>query len=305
VADTGLLLRSDHTQLTLRRRFRPGWASAMGRDRFGLWAEIDLGEGQDRLLVQRLRWVAPGEFLMGSPDDEPGRLENEGPQHRVILAQGYWLFDTPCTQALWEAVMGNNPSRFKSPTRPVEQVSWDDSQVFLERLNERIPELGLSLPSEAQWEYACRAGTDTATYAGALEILGERNAPVLDPIAWYGGNSGVDFELENGHDMSSWPEKQYSSAKGGTHPVGLKRPNAWGLYDMLGNVLEWCEDGRREYQDKAVEDPQGTLKAGGRRVVRGGSWYDYARVVRCAFRYAYGPGSRRFYLGFRCARVQS
>jgi formylglycine-generating enzyme required for sulfatase activity len=305
VADTALLLRSDYAQLTLRRSSRPGWASAMGRDRFGLWAEIDLGDGEDYNLVQRLRWVAPGEFLMGSPDDEPGRLENEGPQHRVILTQGYWLFDTPCTQALWEAVMDDNPSRFKSPTRPVEQVSWDDSQVFLERLNERIPELGLSLPSEAQWEYACRAGTDTATYAGALEILGERNAPVLDPIAWYGGNSGVDFELENGHDMSSWPEKQYSSAKGGTHPVGLKRPNAWGLYDMLGNVLEWCEDGRREYQDKAVEDPQGTLKAGGVRVIRGGSWGADARDVRCAFRGAGEPGNRFGYLGFRCARVQS
>ena len=92
--------------------------------------------------------------------------------------------------------MGDNPAEFKGPTRPVEQVSWEDCQGFLERLNGRIPDLGLSLPSEAQWEYACRAGTDTATYGGPMEILGENNAPALDPIAWYGGNSGVDYELE-------------------------------------------------------------------------------------------------------------
>jgi formylglycine-generating enzyme required for sulfatase activity len=297
----GLRLRSDHTQLTLRRRFRPAWASAMGRDRFGLWAEIDLGEGQERHLVQRLRWIAPGEFMMGSPPDEPGRYENEDPQHRVTLTQGYWLFDTPCTQVLWEAVMGDNPSRFKSPTRPVEQVSWDDCQVFLERLNERIPDLWLSLPSEAQWEYACRAGTETATYAGPLEILGERNAPSLDPIAWYGGNSGVDFELENGVDSSEAKEKQYMFDKAGTHPVGLKRPNAWGLYDMLGNVFEWCEDEMQDYQDAPIQDVQGSTEVGGKRVIRGGSWGSVVRVIHCAFRGADDQNYHYNGLGFRCA----
>jgi formylglycine-generating enzyme required for sulfatase activity len=278
----------------------PSWASGWGEDRYGVWVEITVEE-----VTQRLRWIAPGEFLMGSPEDEPGRFEDEGPQHRVTLSQGFWLFDTPCTQALWEAVMGENPSYFKSTTRPVENVSWDDCQVFLERLNSLIFDLCLCLPSEAQWEYACRAGTDTATYVGLLEILGGNNAPALDPIAWYGGNSGVDFELDNGRDMSEWKEKQYVFERAGTHPVGQKRPNVWGLYDMLGNVLEWCTDGRRAYQKAMVQDPLGPLKAGGKRVIRGGAWYDHARSLRCAFRDAVGPGHRFDALGLRCARVQS
>ena len=300
---SAMAIRSDRSLLSLRCDTRAAWASAQGRDRFGLWAEIDLGEGQDRQLIQRLRWIVPGEFKMGSPPKEAGRVNDEGPQHQVALTEGYWLFDTPCTQALWEAVMGDNPSRFQSPTRPVEKVSWDDCQAFLKRLNERVPGLELSLPSEAQWEYACRAGSESATYAGALSILGERNAPDLDPIAWYGGNSGLNFELENGHDSSDWREKQHPHQRAGTHPVGQKRPNDWGLYDMLGNVWEWCADGRREYKESDEHDPQGPVSGG--RVFRGGSWDGFARNTRCAYRYAYDPDFRYYDLGFRCSRVQS
>jgi formylglycine-generating enzyme required for sulfatase activity len=213
------------------------------------------------------------------------------------------LFDTPCTQALWEAVMGDNPSRFQSPERPVEQVSWEEVQEFLRRIEERVP--GLALPTEAQWEYACRAGTQTATYAGDLEILGDSNAPLLDAIAWYSGNSGVGFELDNGWDSSNWPEKQYLHERAGTHPVGLKEPNAWGLYDMLGNVWEWCADGIRPYGSESVTDPIGPTKAGAERVLRGGAWILDARVVRSASRIAYDPGYRFVNFGFRCARVQS
>ncbi|MFO7641709.1 MAG: formylglycine-generating enzyme family protein, partial [Candidatus Competibacteraceae bacterium] len=189
------LIRTDREHLTFRRLTKPAWASAIGRDRFGLWCEIAVEPGRGEPVIQRLRWIPPGRFWMGSPEDEPGRYINESPRHQVTLTEGYWLFDTPCTQALWEAVMEKNPSRFQSPTRPVEQVSWDDAQDFLKQLNGRIPNLNLALPSEAQWEYACRAGTETAIYTGDLEILGQCNAPALDPIAWYGATAG---------SISSW-----------------------------------------------------------------------------------------------------
>jgi formylglycine-generating enzyme required for sulfatase activity len=246
---------------------------------------------------------------MGSPEDEPGRYDNEGPRHQVTLTEGFWLFDTPCTQALWQAVMGNNPSYFKSPTRPVENVSWHDVQDFLARINSRIPGLDLTLPSEAQWEHACRAGTETAIYSGDLAVLGENNAPALDPIAWYGGNSGVDFELDNGYDSSSWPGKQYSHTKAGTHPVKLKRANPWGLYDMLGNVLEWCQDHWHNHYEGAPDDSSAWEDSAADtvayRVLRGGSWYSSARYVRAAYRLAFPPDYRLDYIGFRCARVWS
>jgi len=170
-----------------------------------------------------------------------------------------------------------------------------------------VPKLDLVLPSEAQWEYACRAGTETASYAGAMPILGENNAPVLDAIAWYGGNSGVGFELENGEDSSRWPEKHYNHAEAGTRPVGLKAANPWGLHDMLGNVWEWCADTRHDSYDGAPTD--GTAWAetdvAARRVVRGGSWYDGAQLVRAARRVGNAPTVHGGLVGFRCARVQS
>ncbi|MBF0187016.1 MAG: formylglycine-generating enzyme family protein [Magnetococcales bacterium] len=267
---------------------------------------------QGKPVVQRMRWIPPGQFMMGSPEDEPGRYDDEGPQHKVTIRKGYWLFDTPVTQALWTAVMARkNPSDFKSPDRPVEQVYWEDVRAFLSAINKRHS-VGLSLPSEAQWEYACRAGTTTALYTGPIEILGERNAPALDPIAWYGGNSGVEFELVHGQDSMGWNEKQYIHAQAGTRPVGRKRANPWGLYDMLGNVWEWCEDPwHRNYdgapkdekiwidEKRTKQDTEGLI-----RVIRGGSWFNYAEHARSAFRNRSQPDRRSNILGFRCARVQ-
>ncbi len=267
------VVRSDCEILTFAPLTRPDWASAMGRDRYGLWADFTLGE-----VAQRMRWIGPGRFLMGSPEDEPGRWGSdsdwdEGPQHEVRLTKGYWLFDTPVTQALWSEVMGDNPSHFKDkPAHPVEQVTWNGTAQFLERINEQAPGLDLVLPTEAQWEYACRAGATSPNYAG-----GDKD---LEDIAWFSKNSG-----------------------GQTQPVATKRANAWGLYDTLGNVLEWCADDMRKYGDEAVTDPTGALD-GAKRAVRGGSWNDNARNVRAANRYARDRGFRIIDPGFRCARVR-
>jgi formylglycine-generating enzyme required for sulfatase activity len=283
---------------------KPAWASGVGTDRSGTFADIDFNAGRGKIVSQRLRLVPSGKFRMGSPDGEPGRYSDERPRHAVTIDEAFWLFDTPCTQALWEAVMGDNPSRFKSPTRPVEQVSFQDVQHFLTRVNDQTPGLQLALPSEARWEYACRAGTETATYAGPIDIQGENNAPVLDRIAWYGGNSGVGFDLDGGYDSSGWPEKQHNHTKAGTHPVRTREPNAWGLYDMLGNVWEWCEDLWHDNYKNAPTDgtawPRGSAA---RCVVRGAAWYYYARLVRAACRLGYDPACRVDFLGFRCARV--
>ncbi|MEM7478498.1 MAG: formylglycine-generating enzyme family protein [Planctomycetota bacterium] len=273
----------------------PTWASGWGEDKeFGPFAEFKVGN-----VTQRLRWIPKGSFIMGSPKDEPGRFDREGPQHQVTLTKGFWLFDTPVTQELYEAVTGKNPSRFLSPNRPVEQVSWNDAQAFLQELREQITGIDFDLPTEAEWEYACRAGTQHALFAGLIEILGKCNAPALDSIAWYGGNSGVEFDLKDG--ASAWPEeKQYEFEKCGSREVRQKQANPWGLYDMLGNVYEWCKDGRREYESTPEVDPYGSSEDSAVRVIRGGGWSSLARSVRAAYRSWSSPGNRRNFLGFRC-----
>jgi formylglycine-generating enzyme required for sulfatase activity len=171
------------------------------------------------------------------------------------------------TQAQWEAVMGNNPSRFKGPNRPVEMVSWDDAQAFIAALNRRNDGYVYRLPTEAEWEYACRAGS-TGDYAGKLDEMG-----------WYEENAGRQ-----------------------THPVGQKQPNAWGLYDMHGNVSEWCQDSYRLYPDGVVTDPQGP-SSDSNRVIRGGGWGYAAAYCRSAYRYGLSPGYRDLALGFRLVRT--
>jgi len=297
-------LRSDCGEVTLGVWERAPWAVAAGRDRYGLWTAFEV-EGVE----QRMRWIPPGRFLMGSPPSEAGRWDDEGPQHWVTITQGYWLGETPVTQALWRAVMTKNPSRFVSDHRPVEQVSWDDCQEFIRRLNLRLDGLETRLPTEAEWERACRAGTTTATWVGDITLRGQNDAPELDAIAWYGGNSGVDFELGNGHDSSDWPEKQYPDTnKAGTHPVGRKAPNPYGLHDMLGNVFEWCQDAAEDYHghpytSEPAVDPVSPGQ-GPSRVDRGGSWRAVARFTRAASRCAFPRGGRNDDLGFRLAEGQ-
>ena len=158
------------------------------------------------------------------------------------------------------------------------------------------------LPSEAEWEYAARAGTNTAIYTGDLTIVGKRNGPELDAIAWYGGNSGVNYS--GGYDCSGWDGKQYSSSQCGTHPVGGKKPNDWGLYDMIGNVWEWVQDWKGDYPSGTVINPIGP-SSGAYRVVRGGSWGDFARYCRSASRSSDTPGNRFNNLGARLLRTQN
>ncbi len=302
-SSAALIIQSDRQELRLDRQTRPAWATAIGRDRFGLHADFTV-PGKE--VTQRMRWIPPGRFSMGSPEEEAGRFGDEGPKREVSLQAGYWLFDTPCTQALWQAVLKKNPSRFKSATRPVEQASLDDINQFISILNRKISGLNLTLPSEAEWEYACRAGTTMATYAGDLDLVGENNAPALDPIAWYSGNSGEGFELRNGYDSSEWTEKQFDHKRAGTRPVGIKAPNEWGLYDMLGNVWEWCADTWHDSYNGAPADGAAWIDSGSAdRVLRGGSWGYEARDVRAACRDRDRPSYRGDDLGFRCARVQS
>jgi len=202
-------------------------------------------------------------FEMGSSDGELGQYDNEK-QHKTTLSQGFWMLETEVTQEMWMSVMGSNPSKFKGDKKPVENVSWDECQEFCRKLSSELG-LQVNLPTETQWEYACRAGT-TDTYAGNLDKMG-----------WYIKNS------ENT-----------------THPVAQKEPNAWGFYDMHGNVWEWCSDRYDvDYDAKTpMSNPTGP-ESGSCRVCRGGSWNSCADFCRSAHRNCLSPGSKLSTLGFR------
>lgn len=214
--------------------------------------------------------VPPGVFLMGSPDSDKDAREDEQPQHLVTISQPLYLGRYPVTQAQWQAVMGENPSHFTGDNLPVERVGWEDAQAFIRKLNAQEGHVRYRLPSEAEWEYACRAGSRTRYCSGD-------DAGLLGPYAWYGENSG-----------------------GKTHPVGLLQPNAWGLHDMHGNVWEWVQDWYGDYPAGAELDPEGP-SSGASRVLRGGSWDDSASYCRTADRDFDSPDSRDNDVGFRLA----
>ena len=264
--------------------FPPPFASGWGDDRHGLWVEVELPGAAAAAVVQRLRWVAPGSFWMGSPDDEHMREDDEGPRHAVTITRGFWMADSACTQALWQAVMGKNPSYFEGDTqRPVDSVSWDDVQGFLKRLQAMVPGCEAVLPTEAMWEYACRAGTET-------------------PFSF-----GDDITPEQVNYDGNYP---YRGGKKGLYresTVAVKSlpANAWGLHEMHGNVWEWCADRTRTYDGQAQVDPEGPSGSAedGHRVLRGGSWAFIARNARSARRRALHPGFRDQGFGFRlCLR---
>ncbi|MCP4700229.1 MAG: formylglycine-generating enzyme family protein [Gammaproteobacteria bacterium] len=227
-----------------------------------------------------MRLIAPGRFLMGSPESEPKRYGDEL-QHEVILTKGFWLADTACTQALWQAVTGNNPSRFKGPENPAEKVSWNNAQEFLQTLNKAVLGLNLRLPAEAEWEYACRAGTAT-------------------PF-WFGDNITPELVNYDGNYPYAGGKKGLYRKK--TVPVKELQCNAWGLYQMHGNIYEWCQDWYNKYPQRTVSDPAGP-DSGTDRVLRGGSWLNYGLDTRSAYRYRSEPGYRDDRFGFRLARGQ-
>ena len=256
-------------------------------------AESTAGTGTVKTLIlpggakMDMIYVAPGSFMMGGPESEKGRYKDET-LHRVTLTKGFWLGRYPVTQLQWKSVMGTNPSYFQPSflskifltdtgvyeRRPVENVSWNDCQEFIRKVNMLArSRFGgeARLPTEAEWEYACRAGS-----VGAFAGTGD-----LDSMGWYGfcgmGNSSPK-----------------------THPVGQKSPNAWGFYDMHGNVWEWCNDRYGAYSGYSVTDPAGAV-SGDLRVLRGGSWFNRARYCRSASRGGNSPSYRCRSIGFRLA----
>jgi formylglycine-generating enzyme required for sulfatase activity len=230
---------------------------------------FDLG-GDVKLELLR---IEPGSFLMG---DEKGDAE-EKPVHKVTIDKPFYLGKFEVTQEQWEAVMGGNPSHFKGKKNPVERVSWEACQEFIKKLNEKFTASGTTfcLPTEAQWEYACRAGASTRYGFGDGEAE-------LTEYGWFADNAG-----------------------GTTHPVGEKKPNAWGLYDMHGNVWEWCADwyDGNYYQNSPTNDPAGPTAVTSR-ILRGGSWGDPAPYCRSAYRYCLPPWFCVYSYGLRvaCAR---
>ncbi len=244
--------------------------------------KIPLASSFKNSLGQEFKLIPAGTFTMGSPPDEPGRYSVET-QHQVTLTKSFYMQTTEVTQGQWEKLMGSNPSYFSTCGEdcPVENVTWDDAQAYIAKLNQK-GEGTYALPTEAQWEYAARAGSTTAFYNGHLtEPYG--NDPNLDVIAWYNDNT---------EDSPKPPQ-----------PVAQKDANFWGLYDMAGNVSEWCLDWYGDYPSGSVTDPTGP-QTGAYRVHRGGGWSQFAVYCRAAQRDRLYPSGCSRGLGLRLVRAQ-
>lgn len=243
--------------------------------------------------------INPGSFDMGSPSSEPGRKWDER-RHRVILTRGFFMSATEVTQNQWITVMGTNPSFFQEcgGACPVENVSYLDCLDFIQALNQLEKTNAYRLPTEAEWEYACRAGSPHAFTNGDITVINCDMDPNLDKMGWYCGNSGVREPVV--HMLTP-------------HQVGLKQPNAWGLYDMHGNVNEWVMDACKPrmffrtgtvndtYKKDKITDPLSVK--GPNRIFRGGSWNTNAKYCRSANRGSFKPMAKRSYIGFRVVKT--
>ena len=260
------------------------WVTVSANEKNSVSLSLSPAEVFTNSLGMKFKWIGPGSFTMGSPATEDGRAMDEY-QRKVTISKGFYIQTTEVTQKQWRSLMGNNPSYFTAcgGNCPVENISWLDAQEFIKRLKAKY-NMNYDLPTEAEWEYACRAGSKTAIYTGPLTILSLNNGTELDPIAWYGGNSCADYN--GADDCSGRKGAQIRCQRCGTHPVAEKRANAWGLYDMLGNVWEWCSDWYNNfpggYNTGAVTDPKGP-SIGTHRIIRGGGWFSGAAQCRSAF----------------------
>lgn len=283
-----------------RNQFSPpvfpySWSSDWGEDQYGLWQSFTY-----KSVRHAFRWIPPGKFMMGSPSGEAGDMTCEDPvggelgrteyeaRYSVTVTQGFWLGETTVTQALWSTIMDiSNPSYFKGENHPMEQVSWDDTQIFITKLNQLHPELKVRLPLESEWEYACRAGTQTPfNFDDTLS---------LDKVNYRG-----IWEWKGENEWGEQARKQTVGVK--SYPC-----NAWGLYEMHGNVWEWCQDmwvenlmHKSPVLHQEMSDQAGEI----RRVIRGGSWFSNGAYTRSATRHKFVQHAQSNYLGFRLVMQQ-
>ncbi len=253
--------------------------------------------------------IPAGSFMMGSPASEKGRYSDER-RHKVKISRPFLMAKTEITQEQWDEVMDEEPSFFGKcgDDCPVEKVSWEDATRFCNRLSKKAGLgkcyrgdkwtrgcTGYRLPTEAEWEYAARAGSQDAFTVGDVVQQGCGQDPKLGAASWYCGNSKVRYS--GCYDASAWGGPKCI----GAHPVGRKKPNAWGLYDMQGNVWEWVWDWKGDYPKGPVSDPVGPA-SGVLRVYRGGCWSSLAKSLRSALRFGFIPQYKSRRLGFRVAR---
>ncbi|MBA3709149.1 MAG: protein kinase, partial [Planctomycetes bacterium] len=244
----------------------PAWATATGSDQYGPWADLTV-----KGITQRFRYVPSGQFTMGTTDHEKGRDKDEV-RVSVTLTRSYWMADSECTQGFYEAIGAKHDSKFRGTERPVDRISWEDCGRFMLTLNSAFPKLQARLPTEAEWEYACRGGNDVpfSSYQGPLEEA------KLETVAWFTKN-----------------------APSGSKDVKRRFPNVLGLHDMHGNLWEWCQDNYGNYSPTPIADPLGREEEN--HVARGGSWGDQASKLRAGNRLSVRGDMRTVYVGFRLA----
>ncbi len=283
----------------------PAWIVDHGEDSYGSWLE-----GQAEQVKFRMRWIAPGHFVMGASPGDEFAWTDEFPPTPVKISRGFWLGETLCTQLQWKQLMASdNPSYFPGDARPVDSVSYGQISLFVAKLVAATGEGRFRLPTEAEWEYSCRAGTSTSTPVGNIKKLAKRGrSAALDSIAWYLGNAWEEYELEVGYDASEWVVGHNAGTLLGTHAVGLKAANAWGLYDMLGNVDEFCLDSCGDYgelsnyQGSTIVDPfYWHLSEDESAVTRGGDYSSSARNIRSSARRSANKDGSDGCAGFRWA----